>query len=324
MGMVSTMRAAIYEEYGGPEVVRVGEVPTPTPSAGEVLVRVRATTVSSGDWRMRAREVPEGFGLIAPIFFGRRPKRKVLGTELAGVIEAVGAGVTKWQVGDEVFAFPGAKMGAHAEYVVIPENGGIAPKPSNLSYEEAAALSFGGSTALSFIEKGGGIRQGERVLVVGASGAVGSAMVQLAKHYGAEVTGVCSGDNVDVVRSLDADHVIDYTKEDFASRGRIYDVIVDTVGSAPIAKAKQCLAPGGRMLMVFGTLGDLLRSATSKRIVAGPASEDPKYVPMLAELGQAGKFKPLIDSIYPFEAIVEAHRRVDSHHKRGSVVVRVS
>jgi NADPH:quinone reductase-like Zn-dependent oxidoreductase len=317
------MKAAIYEEYGGPEVVRLGEVAKPTPAAAEVLIRVRATTVSSGDWRMRSREVPKGFGVIAPFIFGRRPKQRILGTELAGVIEAVGAGVTKWQVGDEVFAFPGAKMGAHAEYVVVSENGCIAPKPSNLSYEEAAALSFGGSTALSFIEKGGGIRQGEKVLVVGASGAVGSAMVQLAKHYSANVTGVCSGDNAELVRSLGADHVIDYAKEDFASRGRVYDIIVDTVGTAPIARAKECLAPGGRLLMVFASFGDMLRSVMSKHIVAGPASEDPKYMSVLAELGETGKFKALIDTIYPFEEIVEAHRRVDSHHKRGSVIVRV-
>ena len=161
------------------------------------------------------------------------------------------------------------------------------------------------------------------MLVVGASGAVGSAMVQLAKHYGAEVTGVCSSDNVELVRSLGADHVVDYKREDFTSSERFYDVIVDTVGTAPIAKAKPCLTPGGRMLMVYSSFMDLLRSVTSKQIIAGPASEDPKHLPMLAGLAVSGKFKPIIDKVYPFEDIVDAHRRVDSGHKKGSVVVNL-
>jgi NADPH:quinone reductase-like Zn-dependent oxidoreductase len=319
------MKAAVYEQYGAPDVVRVAEVPDPRPARNEVLVRVHATTVSSGDWRMRSAEVPRSFRLIAPLVFGKRPKKRILGTELAGVVEAVGSTVTRWKVGDPVFAFPGSAMGAHAEYVCVPEVGRIAKKPDNLSFEEAAALCFGGSTVLSFIEKAGGIRQGERVLVVGASGAVGSAMVQLAKHYGAEVTAVCSGANAELVKQLGADRVADYERVDFTQSGERYDVVMDTTGSAPVARCKQVIAKGGRILIVNGELGDRLRApfTLGAKVVAGPAREDPAHLPALAELARAGAYKPVIDTVYAFDDIVEAHRRVDSGRKRGSVVLRV-
>ena len=320
-----TMKAAIYTQYGGPEVVQIQDVDRPVPESGEVLVRIRATTVASGDWRMRSAIIPEGFGLIAPLVFGRKPKRLILGTELAGTIAAVGNGIESWRVGDAVFAFPGGKMGAHAEYICLPAER-LGTKPANLSFEEAAALSFGGSTALSFIEKGGGIRRGERVLVVGASGCVGSAMVQLAKHYGAKITGVCSGANAQLVRSLGANDVIDYAKEDFALGNQTYDVIVDTIGTAPIRRALSLLNRRGRLLLVYAGFGDMLRApwvslTQSKRVVAGPATEDPRHLPQLAELARAGVFKPVIDRTYAFDQIVEAHRHVDTGHKKGSVVI---
>lgn len=319
------MKAAVYREYGGPEVIHLEEVPRPVPDENEVLIRIRATTVASGDWRMRAAEVPGGFRLIAPFIFGKKPRRNILGTELSGVVEAIGAKVTRWKVGDPVFAFPGTKMGAHAQYICMPEDGRIARKPENLTFAEAAAMCFGGSTALSFIEKSGGIHPGDEVLVVGASGSVGSAMVQLARHFGARVTGVSSGANADFVRSLGADAVIDYTKTDFATRDERYDVIMDTTGTVPIARSKGALKRGGRILVVSGGLGDMLRAPFTfgARVVAGPASEDPAHLPLLAKLAEAGEYKPAIDATYPFEKIVEAHRRVDSGHKRGNVVVLV-
>lgn len=319
------MRAAIYDEYGGPEVVRIEAVPDPRPARTEVRIRVHATTVSSGDWRMRAAAVPEGFGLVAPLIFGRRPKRRILGTELAGVVDAVGADVSRWSVGDPVFAFPGGAMGAHAELICVPADGRIARKPDTVTFAQAAALSFGGSTAMSFIEKGGGISPGDRVLVVGASGAVGSAAVQLARHAGAEVTGVCSAANAELVRGLGAVRTIDYATEDFASGDTRYDVVIDTAGSAPIARSKRALEKGGRILLVHGAFGDMLRAPFTRgaRVVAGPAVEDPAHLPRLAALAESGDFSPPIDSTYAFEDIVEAHRRVDTRRKRGSVVVRL-
>lgn len=316
-----TMKAAVFDAYGGPEVVHIEDLPVPAPKPHEVLIAVRAATIASGDWRVRSATVPDGFGLIAKLMFGRRPKQRVLGTELAGVVVACGEEVSRWKVGDEVFAFPGAKQGAHAQYVAVREDGPLARKPKDLSFEEAAALSFGGATALSFMQKGGGFAPGQRVLVVGASGSVGSAMVQLAKHHGAAVTGVCSAANVELVRGLGADRVIDYTTQDFTAGEARYDVIVDTVGTAPIARAEPLLAPSGRLWIVNGTLGELLRSLLKRHVVAGPASEDPAYLTTLAELAEQGAIRPVIDSVYPLHDIVEAHRRVDSGHKRGNVVV---
>lgn len=323
------MKAAVYTRYGGPEVVEIQDMPKPKPNLGEILISIRATTVASGDWRMRSAQIPQGFGLIAPFIFGRRPRRQILGTELAGVIEEIGDGVERWREGDEVFGFPGGKMGAHAQYICMPADGKIARKPANLSFEEAAALCFGGSTALSFIEKGRGIRRDELVIVVGASGCVGSAMVQLAQHFGAEVTGVCSGGNAELVRSLGADHVIDYTTEDFTKGDQTYDVIVDTIGTASIRRSLGLLRKGGRLLLVYARFGDMLRApwvslTRGKRVVAGPASEDPAHLPQLAELAETGAFKPVIDRTYPFEQIVEAHRHVDTGHKKGSVVVTMT
>ena len=320
------MRAAVYHEYGAPEVVQIEEVPTPEPEANEVLVKVHATTVASGDWRMRSATVPKSFRLIAPLIFGRRPKKKILGTELSGTIAKLGSAVEAWQVGDAVFAFPGTQLGAHAEYLCMPATGRIARKPEALSFAEAAALCFGGSTALHFFDKGGGIRAGERVLVVGASGSVGSAMLQMAKHFGAEVTGVCSAANLELVRSLGADRVIDYQQEDFLASTERYHVVVDTTGTAPLARCKPILERGGRLLMVDGSLGDMLRAPLSFgiKVVAGPAYEDPAHLPRLAELAQRGAFKPLIDQTFAFDDIAHAHRRVETRRKRGNVVVIVT
>lgn len=320
------MKVITYRRYGPPDVLEIVERPKPTPGDNELLIRVRATTVSSADWRMRSLEMPHGFGLLGRLAIGiRGPRRSILGSELAGNVEAVGGAVTSFKVGDQVFAFSGAGLGCHAEYKCLPANGAVAPKPSNLSFEQAAALSFGGATMLDFFRRGE-LRSGERVLVNGASGTVGSAAVQLAKHFGAHVTGVCSAANLELVRSIGADEVIDYTQGDFAQSKVPFDVIVDTVGTAPFARSGPALCRGGRLLLVLASLPELLKApwhtlTSGKRVIAGPAAERPEYARLLGELAVAGRFTPVIDRCYPFEHMVDAHRYVDLGHKRGSVVI---
>lgn len=320
------MKAIVYERYGPPEVLQVMEVEKPTPKDNELLIKTYATTVTSGDWRVRSLNVPAGFGLIVRLVFGvSRPKQPILGTELAGVIESVGKDVRKFKVGDQVFAFSDAAMGCHAEYKCMPEDGVVALKPPNLTYDEAAALSFGGTTALNFFRRGK-LQSGESVLVNGASGGVGTAAVQLARHFGADVTGVCSTANVELVRSLGASHVIDYTKEDFTQNGETYDVIVDTVGTAPFSRSKASLKEGGRLLMVLGGLPDMLQipwvsMTSSKKVIAGPAAGHAEDLRFLAGLAEMGEFKPVIDRRYPFERIAEAHSYVDTGRKKGNVVI---
>jgi NADPH:quinone reductase-like Zn-dependent oxidoreductase len=320
------MKAIVYERYGPPEVLQLKEVKKPTPKDNEVLIKTHATTVTSGDWRVRSLNVPAGFGLIMRLVFGvTRPKQPILGTELAGVVETVGKNVRKFKVGNQVFAFSDAAMGCHAEYKCMPEDGAMALKPANLTYEEAAALSFGGTTALDFFRRGK-LQSGEKVLVNGASGGVGTAAVQLAKHFGADVTGVCSTTNVELVRSLGASHVIDYTKEDFTQNGETYDVIIDTAGTAPFSRSKSSLKERGRLLMVLGGLPDMLRipwvsMTSSKKVVAGPAAGRAEDLRFLAGLAEAGEFKPVIDRCYPFEQIAEAHSYVDTGRKKGNVII---
>lgn len=322
------MRAAVYERYGPPEVVSVRDVPTPAPKEGEVLIRIRATTVSTGDWRARSLALPPGFGPLGRLAFGvLRPRQPILGTELSGIVEAVGAGVDELSAGDEVFAFADARMGCHAEFRCLSASGLVARKPTNLSFEQAAALSFGGMTMMSFFRRGA-LASGERVLVNGASGCVGSAAVQLARHFGAEVTAVCSRANLEFVRALGAQQVIDYTTEDFAASGETYDVIVDTVGNAGYARVRRSLAKRGRLLVVLGGFLDLLFAplagrARGQRVIAGPAIGRVEDLHRLAAIASAGAFTPVIDQIYPLERIVDAHHRVETGHKRGSVVVQV-
>ncbi|MFQ5529182.1 MAG: NAD(P)-dependent alcohol dehydrogenase [Gemmatimonadota bacterium] len=318
------MKAIVYERYGPPDVLELKEVEKPTPKDDEVLIKIHATTVTSGDWRARSLEVPFGFGLMSRLFFGvLRPRRRILGTELAGEVESVGEDVTRFKAGDEVFAYGGAGMGCYAEYRCMPEDGAVAPKPANLTYGEAAALSFGGTTALDFFRRGR-LQPGETVLVNGASGGVGTAAVQLARHFGAHVTAVCSTANLELVRSLGANDVIDYTTEDFTENGKTYDVIVDTVGTAPYSRSKRSLGESGRLLLVLGSLPDILqipwvRMTSNRKVIAGPAlTED---LPFIAELAEAGDFKPVIDRCYPLERIPDAHRYVDTGRKRGNVII---
>jgi len=318
------MKAAVCERYGPPEVVQVREVPKPVPADGEVLVKAFATTVNSGDARVRALRVPRGVSLPMRLRLGfTKPRNPILGFEMAGQVEAVGRAVTRLQAGDRVVASRGFDFGCHAEYVTVTEGGAIATIPERMSYQDAVALCFGGTTALNFFRLGK-LAPGETVLINGASGAVGTMAVQLAKHLGAEVTAVCSGANAELVGGLGADHVIDYTTEDFTRNGQRYDVIMDNHGNAPYARVKGSLKPGGRFLMVIGDLWQMLAASRRKATISG--SEDDAEITAdhyrtLMSLAERGVLKPVIDSVLPFAQIVEAHRRVDGGHKVGSLVL---
>jgi NADPH:quinone reductase-like Zn-dependent oxidoreductase len=321
------MKAATYHIYGPPNVVTLTQVRKPVAKQNEVLIRIRATTVTTGDWRARSLTLPPGFGFMGRLVFGLlRPRQPILGTELAGVIEAVGQAVTQFKVGDEVFAFPGAKYGSHAEYRTMPEDGPIALKPANLSFEEAAALSFGGTTVLGPLRDRVGIKPGDKVLVVGASGGVGTAAVQIAKHLGAEVTGVCSTTNVDLVRSIGAATVIDYTREDFVQSGDSWDVIVDTTGSSPFSRCEPVLRRGGRLLVILGSFADVTglkrpSRTSTKAVISGVGRIDAQDLRDLAHLASIGAYRPVIDRSYPLEFAAEAHAYVDTGRKRGNVVL---
>jgi NADPH:quinone reductase-like Zn-dependent oxidoreductase len=321
------MRAAVYDRYGPPEVVHLADAPRPVPKDNEVLIRVRATTVSTADWRARSLNLPRGFGPLARLVFGiSRPRRPILGTDLSGEIAAAGKGVTRWKPGDAVIAAPGIRMGAHAEYAVMPADGAIAAKPSNLTHEEAAALLFGGLCALDFFRRGGPVEAGQRVLVNGASGATGSAFVQLARHFGGTVTAVAGTRNLDLVRSLGASRAIDYTSEDFTRNGETYDLIIDTVGTAPFARVKASLKEKGRLFVVLGDFRAVISAPvqsmmSSRKVTSGTGAATAEDVRLLADLAARGEFRPVIDRTFPLSEIVEAHRLVDSGRKTGSVVV---
>lgn len=322
------MKAWVVPRYGSPDVLELREVDTPEPGENQLRIRIHATTVSSGDWRVRSMSVPRGFGLVTRLILGMKaPRTSVLGTELSGRVDRVGAGVTEFSVGDAVFASTEQAMGGHAEYKVLDADDAIAPVPENLSLGEAAALSFGGGTALHFLRRGG-MESGHRVLINGASGSVGSAAVQLARSAGAHVTGVCSAANTRLVQSLGADDVIDYRSTDVSESGERWDIIMDTAGTLPYGRAKKILGTTGRLLVVLGDARALLSAplismATKHTVVAGPASVAAEDLRRLADLARREEVRPVIDSWYPFDAMVDAHRRVDSGRKRGNVVVRV-
>lgn len=325
----STMRAAVFERFGGPEVVRIAEIPIPQPGPHDIRIRVAASTVSAADHRMRARDLPKGLGLLAlPVVGLFRPRRRVLGMDLAGIVDAVGAAVTRFKPGDEIVGMTGSAFGGHAEFVVLPETAAIAPKPATLSHEDAVALVFGGHTISECIRRCA-IHPGDEVLVNGAAGAVGSAAVQIAKHFGARVTAVTSAANADLLLKLGADRVIDYRKEDFAAARETYHVIFDCVGNAPFRRVDRVLKQGGALLLVVADLRALLGAKVHSRrsgkrvipITFTPAAEDVEFA---VRLYLEGGLKPVVDRTYGLDEIVDGHRYVDTGRKRGSVILRVA
>ena len=320
------MKAIVCAKYGSPDVLELKEVEKPTPKDNEVLIKIFATTVSSGDVKLRSANFGLLFWLPMRLVIGlRKPrmKRTMLGHELAGEVESVGKDVKLFRKGDQVFGLTGVKGGTYAEYICLPEEKMLTIKPAEMTYEEAAAIPIGGNTSLHFLRKGN-IQSGQKVLIYGASGALGTAAVQLAKSFGAEVTGVCSTRNLELVKSLGAKKVIDYTKEDFSKNGEKYDIIYDTVGKTSFSSVKRSLKKNGFYLEAVMKLSHTIRGLWSSiTVVGGMASEKAEDLIFLKGLIEEGKLKAVIDSSYPLEQITEAHSYVEKGHKKGNLVITI-
>lgn len=329
------MKAVVWTAYGPPEVLQLQEVAKPAPKDHEVLIRIYATTVTAGDCELRNLEFPV-MSFLMRLYIGlRNPTRmKILGQEFAGEIEAVGKAVTRFQIGNQVFGATGFHMGAYAEYICLPaepKEGGmagiLASKPANMSYEEAAAIPVGGLEALHFLRRAD-IQRGERVLINGSGGSIGTAAIQLAKNLGAEVTGVDSSMKLDMLRSIGADQVIDYTQEDFTKNGQTYDVIFDVVGKSSFSRCENSLTEDGRYLTANPGWSQMMRGQRAskkrgKRVISGTASRSTEDLILLKELIEAGKLRAIIDRRYPLEQMAEAHRYVETGQKAGNVVITV-
>lgn len=324
-----TMSAAVYRRFGPPEVLHIERVAKPTPRPDEILIRVLASTVSIADHRARSRRVPRGLQLLAAVGLGFvRPRHRILGMDAAGIVDSVGAEVTRFRPGDDVLAMLGGAFGGHGEYVRLKQDAAVAAKPRNLTFEEAVTLIFGGMTARGFLKQAS-LRSGTTVLVNGASGAVGTAAVQLAKQAGAHVTAVCSGANADLVLSLGADRVIDYRTTDFTADGQTWDVLVDCVGNAGFRRAGHLVNPGGALLLVITDLAGLLQArrhsrTSGKTVTASVGPNPPEDLAFLVGLAESGAFRPVVDRTFELADVVDAHRYVDAGHKRGNVVLRVA
>jgi NADPH:quinone reductase-like Zn-dependent oxidoreductase len=331
------MKAVVYTQYGSPDVLQLKEVEKPTPKDHDLLIRIFATPVNFGDILARKFNttsprnftMPALFWLPTRLAFGfSQPRKTILGSEFAGEIEAVGKAVTRFKAGDQVFGYRGASFGAYAEYLCMSENGTVTTKPANMTYEEAATVPYGALTALNLLKKVT-IQRGQKVLINGASGGIGSAAVQLAKHYGAEVTGVCSTPRLELVKSLGADQVIDYTQEDFTQNGETYDLIFDILGKSSFARCKRSLTPNGRYLLASFKMKQLFQMlwtsiTSSKKVVCALSFEKREDLVHIKELVEAGSIKTVIDRCYPLEQAAEAHRYVEAGQKTGNVVITVA
>ena len=319
------MKAIVYTKYGSPDVLRFKEVEKPTPKNNEVLIRVHATSVTAADCLMRRGET-----FISRLFLGfRKPRRKILGTELAGEIESVGKDVQRFKKGDRVYGFTGFGLGAYSEYKCMPENGSLVKKPINMTYDEAAAVVDGASTALFFLKDKANIQSGQKVLILGASGSIGTFAVQLAKYFGTEVTGICSTTNLELVKSLGADKVIDYTKEDFTKNGETYDIIFDTVGKSSFSNSKGSLKKNGQYLVTAGGLmSRILMLWTSlvgqKKVISDMSIEKTEALIFIKKLIEAENIKLVVDRRYTLDQIANAHEYVEKGHKRGNILITVT
>jgi NADPH:quinone reductase-like Zn-dependent oxidoreductase len=301
------MRAVVCTQYGPPEVLQVKDIAKPIPKSNEVLVKINATAVTPSDCFIRAFKVPTKYWILARLLLGFTKPRKILGAVLAGEVESAGQNVKRLHQGDQVYAFTKMRMSTYAEYTSVPENGVITLKPANLTFEEAAAIPYGGLLALHFLKKGN-IENAKKVVIYGASGAIGTCALQLAKYFGAEVTAICSTANLEIVKSLGADEVVDYTKEDFTNNGKHYDLILNAVGKRKAQlNCANVLTPNGRHV----TVDDGMPKLTTEALI------------FFKELVEAGKLKPVIDRTYPLEQIVEAHHYVEKGHKKGNVIITV-
>ena len=321
------MKAIVYEKYGPPEVLQLSEVEKPEPQDNEVLINVHATSVTKYDCWMRSCTAPPGFNLLMRIASGRVPKQPILGTELAGEVAAMGKSVTRFKAGDQVYGYPGMKLGSYAEYICLPEEA-VARKPVNATFEESAAVLQGAMTAWFFLQRAN-IQSGQKVLIFGASGGVGGYAVQLAKHrFGADVTGVCRGSKMDYVKSLGADQVIDYTQDDFTKNGQVYDVVFDTVGKTSVSRTKKSLQKNGwYLLATFGLpmLVQLLWLSKSgkQNLEYGTLAETTEDLFLIRELIETGIINPTVDRCSPLEQAAAAHRYVESGQKMGNVVITI-
>lgn len=316
------MRTVNIEEYGEPEVLKIKNIPKPTIRSGDILVRIKATAVTAADSRIRGARFPKGFGFLAKLVFGiTKPRIKILGSTYSGIVEQVGKNVSQFHVGDEVCGMTGVQMGTYAEYIRISKYKSIAFKPKSVAHEDAAGLLFGGTAALYFVRDKLGVKKGETVVINGASGAVGTNAIQLAKYYGAKVTGVTSSKNSTLVQRLGAEDIIDYAKQDLVSAGKKFDVVLDTVGNISPQAAKTLLTKKGRAGLMVGTLWEGM--VARDQVMTGTATEKKEDIEFLLELTEQGKIKVVIDKIYELDDIVAAHRYADSGSKVGNVIVRM-
>jgi NADPH:quinone reductase-like Zn-dependent oxidoreductase len=323
------MKAIVCTGYGSTDFLQLREVETPTPKENEILVKVLASTVQAADWRIQSLTIPRGMKFLCRLFFGySKPRQPILGTELSGVVTQIGKSVSRFQVGDPIVATTG-KFGAHAEFVTLAEDGVVFKKPDNLSFQKAAALAFGGTTALFFLRDRAQLKKGDQLLINGASGPVGVAAIQLAKNFGAIVTAVCSEEHFEFVKSLGADKTIDYRKEDFRKNNETYDVVMDIVGTLRFSTTKNSLRPNGRLLLVTADLSEMLLTpwhnlTHSQQVMAGVTKEDPNLLGTLLELVNEGRFQSIIDQEFSFAKTPEAFAYVGRRHKKGNVVINVA